>query len=132
MSPTLTPRPPVGLSATQVFLRGLAIALPTVLTLLILMWIASGINSFVIRPISSVVRFSIALAVQKRQVRPAEELVKPDGLPGLPFCERSYLVSPTTRTELLQEIAQADAASREKTIDEVRRLLEKGDGAYFR
>ena len=132
LSPTLAPRPAASLSATQVFLRGLALALPTILTLLILVWIASGINSFVIRPISSIVRFAIALAVENRQVRPAKGMVKADGLPGLPYCERNYLVLPGTRTELLEEIAQTDAASREKSIEEVRRRLERGDLAFFR
>ncbi len=132
LSPTLTPRPPVNLSATQVFLRGLAFALPPILTLLILIWIVSGINGFVIRPISSAVRYSIAHAVQRGRIRPVEGLVKPDGLPGLPFCERNYVVLPTSRVELLEEIAQADAASKEKTIEDVRRRLEKGDAAYFR
>src|SRR5947208_4111682 len=143
MSLTNTPRfssPPPGhpttLSATRIFLRGLAITLPPILTLVILIWIVHGINSFVIQPISSAIRFGIAHAVQKERVRPIKGLVRPDGLPGLPQCERNYLVLPTTRTELLESIGQADAASREKAIENVRRQLEKADPektplAYF-
>ena len=135
-SPTASPPPSIGtpstLSATRVFLRGLAITLPPILTLVILIWIGHGINGFVIQPISTAVRFGIAHAVQNDRVRPASGLVRPDGLPGLPQCERNYLIAPMSRTELLQTIANADASAREKTIEEVRRRLEKDDLAYFR
>lgn len=119
-------------SATRVFLRGLAIALPPILTLVILFWIVHGINTFVIQPISSAVRFSIAHAVQEGRVRTLDGLVKPDGLPGLPHSERSYFVAPSTRTELLEFISKADPESREKTIEDIRKRLEREDLAYIR
>src|SRR5439155_578431 len=101
-TPRFSPPPPghpTTLSATRIFLRGLAITLPPILTLVILIWIVHGINSFVIQLISSAVRFGIAHAVQKERVRPIEGLVKPDGLPGLPHCERNYFVLPATRSQ---------------------------------
>ncbi len=134
-SPSVSPPStgtPSALSATRVFLRGLAIALPPILTLVILIWIVHGINSFVIQPISAAVRYGIAHAVQKDRVRPVSGLVRADGLPGLPQCERNYFVLPKARTELLETIAQADATDREKTIEEVRRRLEKDDVSFFR
>lgn len=119
-------------SGTRIFLRGLAIALPPILTLLILIWIVNGINSYVIQPISSAVRYGIARAVQNDRVRPVSGLVRADALPGLPHCERNYYVSAKDRTEFLETIAKADASSREKTIDEVRRHLEEKELSYFR
>jgi uncharacterized membrane protein len=114
--------PSANLSATRVFLRGLAIAVPPILTLVILFWIAHGINDFVIQPISSAVRFCIAHAVENS--RSLDGLVTSDGLPSLPFCERNYRLLPHHRTELLQRIANADAEHREATIAEVRDRLE--------
>ena len=114
-------------------MRGLAIALPPLLTFLILIWIVSGINSYVIQPISSVVRYGIARAVQNDRARPVSNLVRADGLPGLPHCERNYYVSAVDRTAFLETIAKADASTREKTIEDVRRRLEEKDGpSYFR
>ncbi len=129
-SPSVSPPSagvPPTVSATRIFLRGLAIALPPILTLVILVWIVHGINSFVIQPISAAVRYGIARAVQNDRVRPVSSLVRADGLPGLPHCERNYYVLPAVRTELLEIIAKADASSREKTIEEVRRRLELDD-----
>lgn len=114
---------PSNVSATRIFLRGLAISLPPILTLVILIWIAHGINDFVIQPISSAVRFCIAHAVQN--ARPLEGLVAPEGLPALPFSERNYRVLPAHRTELLERLNKADESSREVAIAEVRSRLEE-------
>lgn len=114
---------PNNVSATRIFLRGLAISLPPILTLVILIWIAHGINEFVVQPISSAVRFSIAHAVHN--ARPLDGLVTPDGLPALPFCDRNYRVLPKDRTELLERLAKADGASREVATTEVRNQLEE-------
>lgn len=114
---------PKNVSATRIFLRGLAISLPPILTLVILIWIAHGINDFVVQPISSAVRFSIAHAVHN--ARPLDGLVAPDGLPALPFCDRNYRVLPKDRTALLERLAKADAASREVATSEVRSQLEE-------
>lgn len=113
---------PNQVSATRIFLRGLAISLPPILTLLILFWIVHGINDFVVQPISSAVRFCIAHAVN--DARPLEGLVAPDGLPALPFCERNYRILPIHRTELLGRLAKADESSREVATAEVRIQLE--------
>ena len=131
VSPTSVGVPPT-VSATRIFLRGLAIALPPILTLVILVWIMHGINSFVIQPISAAVRYGIAHAVQNDRVRPINGLVRPDGLPGLSHCERNYFVFSAARTEFLEAIAKADESSREKTIEDVRRRLEKGEVSFFR
>ncbi len=113
---------PKNVSATRIFLRGLAISLPPILTLVILIWIAHGINDFIVQPISWAVRSCIAQAVEKS--RPLEGLVAPDGLPGLAFKDRSYRLLPEDRTRLLEHLAQANESTRENATNEVRRHLE--------
>lgn len=115
--------PSNNLSATRIFLRGLAITLPPILTLVILIWILHGINDFVVQPISSAVRFCIAHAVERS--RPLEGLVASDGLPALPFCERNYRVLPADRTRLLERLRQADETTREAVTTEIRLRLEE-------
>ena len=81
-------------AAMQFFLRGLAIGLPPVLTLVILIWIAQGLNEYIINPISQTVRFTIALGVENS--RSVDELVKwdiPDGRPSLPYGGTDYIVT---------------------------------------
>jgi uncharacterized membrane protein len=95
------PAPPVkpgsqsvssGRSATYFFLRGVAITLPPVLTLLILLWAVNGFNTYVIQPINTVVRFS--LANWKNDIRTKDQLVSPPrGFPRLENWDRNYLVT---------------------------------------
>lgn len=110
-------------SATRIFLRGLAITLPPIVTLFILFWILHGINDFIVQPISWAVRSCIAQAVVQQQTRPSSELVKPDGLPSLPFRERQYLVANEHRKVLLEELQHATPETREDTTKSVREKL---------
>ena len=80
-------------SATYFFLRGVAITLPPVLTLLILLWAINGFSTYVIQPINTVVRY--ALANLKNDIRTKEQLVSPLGkFPRLEGWNRNYLVTP--------------------------------------
>ncbi|HEY2250703.1 MAG TPA: DUF502 domain-containing protein [Planctomycetaceae bacterium] len=86
-------------SATYFFLRGVAITLPPVLTLLILLWAANGFNTYVIHPINTVVRY--ALANWKNDIRTRDQLVPPPrGFPRLEDWNRNYLVTPDMAEEL--------------------------------
>lgn len=88
-----------GRSATYFFLRGVAITLPPVLTLLILLWAVNGFNTHVIHPINTVVRF--ALANWKNDIRTRDQLVPPPrGFPRLEEWNRNYLVTPKMAEEL--------------------------------
>lgn len=79
-------------SATYFFLRGVAITLPPVLTLLILLWAANGFNMYVIQPINTVVRY--ALANWENDIRTEDQLVAPPGnFPRLEEWNRNYLVT---------------------------------------
>ena len=86
-------------TATYFFLRGVAITLPPVLTLLILLWAANGFNTYVIQPINTVVRYS--LATWKNDIRTREQLEAPPAeFPSLPEWKRNYLVTPLLREKL--------------------------------
>lgn len=123
-----TPNVPRNLTPTHFFLRGLAIALPPILTLVILIWIVNGVNGFVIQPISSAVRYAIAQAVVGQRTRSMEGLVTPDGLPELRAVFRNYRVSPQHRIEALESLAKVDPAQREQARADLARRL--ADGAF--
>ena len=122
---------PKEVSATRIFLRGLTISLPPILTLLILFWILHGINDFIVQPISWAVRSCIAQAVVPQQTRPIAELVKPDGLPPLPSFrerqnrQRQYLVSIEERKVLLHQLDQATLETRVRETEVVREQLKR-------
>lgn len=86
-------------SVTYFFLRGVAITLPPVLTLLILLWAGNGFNTYVIVPINTVVRY--ALASSRNDIRTRGQLVPPSSkLPPLPDWQRNYLVTNDLNSKL--------------------------------
>lgn len=82
----------------QIFLKGLAISLPSILTLVILVWIGRGIHDYVIHPINFAVRYPIAQFTKK--TRPTDELVYWSRLPSLEFCDRRYRITSGLKNEL--------------------------------
>jgi len=98
-APITTPPARKRSSPTYFFLRGVAITLPPVLTLLILLWAANGFNTYVIHPINTVVRY--ALATWKNDIKTKDQLVEPPrGFPSLPDWKRNYLVTHEVAGEL--------------------------------
>lgn len=84
---------------TYFFLRGLAITLPPVLTLLILLWVANAFNSYVIRPLNTVVRYGLAMA--HNDIRTKHQLVpRPPGFEPLPEWQYNYFVTPKLADDL--------------------------------
>src|SRR6516162_8343136 len=82
-------------SATYFFLRGVAITLPPVLTLLILLWAADGFNTYVIQPINTVVRYALASWHNDIRTKVKDHLVSPPrGFPRIEEWNRNYLVTP--------------------------------------
>jgi uncharacterized membrane protein len=73
---------------TQFFLKGLAIVLPPILTLVILVWIGQMIYGYVVNPVTTGVRFVIAELIDKS--RPTEELESAPALPALDYCGTDY------------------------------------------
>jgi uncharacterized membrane protein len=102
----IAPPKPKGKSSSYFFLRGVAITLPPVLTLLILLWAANGVQTYVIRPLNLAVRF--ALATSDNDIRTAEQLAPPPpGFPQLPEWGRNYLVTQQAAEEY-QDVRQSD------------------------
>src|SRR5580704_19747613 len=90
--------PPKKATATQFFLKGLAIVLPPILTLVILVWIGQMIYGYVVSPITTGVRFVIAEVVDKS--RPTLNLVPAPEFPPLPYCGSEYRIPPNAAQEL--------------------------------
>lgn len=85
-------------TATHFLLRGLAICLPPILTLVILIWIASVANQYVMLPMTNLVRFSIASV--KHEIRHEDDLVRVEGQPSLLNWDTRYRVTPGLNTKI--------------------------------
>ena len=96
--PTATAVPPHRRGAAAIFLRGLAITLPSILTVAILLWAAGTVKDYVVDPVSGLVRFSIGQLI--RGDEPAEGLVRPADRPELDYVGRNYLIRPGARDAL--------------------------------
>lgn len=73
------------------FLKGLAISLPPILTLVIVIWVVGLINSYIIVPTTTTVRYSIAYFTNASQ--PRDDFVQMDNLPSLEYCRNDYLIN---------------------------------------
>ncbi len=99
-----------------IFMRGLAISLPAILTLVILLWAASLLNDYIIQPTSNAVRYVIATVID--QSRPLDDLVTLDQQAPIPYCEKSYRVTKRTR-ELYNRFLQGYREMRPETMIEI-------------
>ncbi|QDT93858.1 DUF502 domain-containing protein [Gimesia algae] len=73
------------------FLRGLAISLPPILTLVIVIWVAGIVNDYIITPTTTTVRYCIAYFTDDSQ--PRDNFVEMENLPPLEYCRKDYLIS---------------------------------------
>ncbi|MEZ6067285.1 MAG: DUF502 domain-containing protein [Planctomycetaceae bacterium] len=126
--PTHGPRK--GLMAPLHFvLRGLAISLPTVLTIVILMWIARGVNTYLIYPATSAVKWVLAQPLDK-----SVEIAGLERLPSAPELERvgrNYLVTPSLKDEYVREAARRrGVASTELLPESIDEWLTRQAGVY--
>ncbi len=116
-------------AATRVFLRGLSISLPPILTLLILLWVGRGLNDYIIKPIGDVVRWSIAKGIN--QIQAENDLLPSRGLPPLPHWEDRYRITAALQNrvpEIDEEIAQRqDSDDNEQSRGEVWTALVRED-----
>lgn len=88
-------------SPAYFFIRGLAVVLPPVVTLLILVWIGNMLYSYVVAPVNALVRYSVATLKYGSEIRLREDLVDPPpGLPGLVDWGRNYKLTPDLLAEL--------------------------------
>lgn len=90
------------LTPGRVFLRGLAIILPTVLTLVILLWLSSLLYRYIIVPTNTLVKFVASQVVDLSH--PTTGLYTLSGGPALPYCGTEYRVNATTRDRYLNQL----------------------------
>ena len=85
----------------QVFLRGLAISLPAILTLVILLWLLGGISTYIINPTTTSVKYVIALFLDRSVDPQSADLVRLKDAPPLAFCGENYLITEKLQKEYL-------------------------------
>lgn len=97
MDEELQPDPSGGtpLTPTRIFLRGLAVTLPAILTVVILIWVAQGINDYIIQPATWIVKVTVAQVLD--QSVPSSQLVTLEAAPPLDYCGSDYLVTKELR-----------------------------------
>jgi uncharacterized membrane protein len=103
---------------TQFFLKGLAIVLPPILTLVILVWIGQMIYGYVVNPVTTGVRFVIAEVIDKS--RPTNEFESASSLPPLEYCGSDYKLPPDVARRLTNEI---ETGARKRNGAEVQAAL---------
>jgi uncharacterized membrane protein len=109
--PTETPAPEKTRKSqtTQFFLKGLAISLPPVLTLVILIWVANVLNNYIIHPTSTAVRYTLSQFVERS--RPTDQFVAWERLPPLEYCDRNYRITPKLKGQLQGQVTASAPVS---------------------
>lgn len=111
MSPTSIPPDPVinpeRSKPTRFLLRGLAITLPPILTVVILIWILGAINDYIITPTSTVVRYALAHVIEDSV---KTETLKPwEKLPPIEYCQNNYRITPELKSRLERRLRNEGA-----------------------
>ncbi|NNJ28082.1 hypothetical protein LzC2_41930 [Planctomycetes bacterium LzC2] len=83
---------------TAIFVRGLAITLPSILTIAILLWAAGMLMDYIVNPVSGLVRYSIGQAI--REDVPSANLIRPETRPELDYAGTNYVVRPDAAEKL--------------------------------
>lgn len=104
---TPTPKKSATSRPTRLLLRGLAITLPPILTLVILVWIGRMLYDYIVYPTSTAVRYTIAQFIDGS--RDSDQFVDWASLPELPYCGRAYRVTPELKEELAEVVRPTDA-----------------------
>lgn len=107
-------------TALRIFLRGLAISLPSVLTLVILLWLGSLLHAYIISPTNTLVTFVLAQFVDVSV--PVQNLrTLPEG-PSLPYSQRNYRVTPLEQSRFQQQLREYRESSAGAQPSEERKL----------
>lgn len=121
--------PPHHRSSRHIFLRGLAITLPSILTLVIVLWLGGLIYDYIVYPVSWVVRGIAAHVVDNS--RPRTELVRYERLPPLDYVGRQYLITKAKYASLEERRQEALASGALRDDDPVRwEWVAGGDEQY--
>ena len=98
--PPESPEPPkTVLTPVRIFLRGLAVSLPAVLTIVILIWVVHGVNDNIIQPATWTVKYILSQFVDESV--PSSSLSHLDSAPPLDHCGTDYLVTRSLRSDYI-------------------------------
>ncbi|MEX2288627.1 MAG: DUF502 domain-containing protein [Planctomycetaceae bacterium] len=109
-NPPADAKPKRKTTARHFLLRGLAISMPSVLTLVILIWVARAINDYFIYPVSTAVRYTIARVVDDS--RPAKDVDVLEPAPPLEHVGKRYRVTPELRDNIERDPSAINEAAR--------------------
>jgi uncharacterized membrane protein len=124
-TPTVPNAPPAKKATpTQFFLKGLAIVLPPILTLVILVWIGQIVYGYVVSPVTTGVRFVVAEIIDKS--RPTSEFVSEPTFPPLKYVGSDYRLPPEVAQRYANEV---EASGRNRNNPEW--LQKLADEAYL-
>ncbi len=99
------------------FLRGVAISLPPVLTLVIIFWVFKMVNDYAIVPIGTAVRYSIAIFIEDTVPYKSVKQFPKEQLPPLNFCGRDYLLSVEFENKLRSEGLENGTGQQLETVE---------------
>ncbi|MCG6157491.1 DUF502 domain-containing protein [Rubinisphaera margarita] len=116
------------LTAGKVFLRGLAIILPSVLTLVILLWLVSLLYTYIIKPTNTLVMFAAAQVLDYSH--PLDGLVNLPTGPVLPYSGRDYRVKPAVQDLYLERLRRIRAEEGRIVSEEDRQAALNLDDVY--
>lgn len=117
-------------SARQIFLRGLAITLPSILTIVIVLWLGRLVYDYLITPVSTLVRYAAAEVVDAS--RSPSELFRYERLPPLDYAGRRYLLTKAKVASLEERRANAVAAGTLRADETIPWEWIAGDDEQFR
>ena len=115
----LTPaaEPPHHRTARQIFVRGLAITLPSILTLVIVLWLGRLVYDYIVYPVTWVVRGAAAQVVDASRAR--SDLYRSERLPPLDYIGRQYLLTKAKAAEIENRRQQAIEANELRADDTI-------------
>lgn len=83
--------PAAELTPSRILVRGLAVSLPTIFTIVILIWVLNFVNKYIIVPATWTVKYSMSQLVDNSML--SESLERLETSPPLAYCESGYLVT---------------------------------------
>ncbi|QDT35057.1 DUF502 domain-containing protein [Thalassoglobus polymorphus] len=108
--------PKRALTPTRIFIRGLAVSLPTILTIVILIWVLNFVNKYIIVPATWTVKYTMSQFVDQSVL--SESLIQLETAPPLKYCGTGYLVTKDLREQYRKYVARQQAAIDRRITEE--------------
>lgn len=117
------PRPSKPRHFRGFLLRGLAVVLPPILTIAILIWVASIVNQYILVPVHGTVRYVVAWYIEDSRER--GDLVSPgESLPAIDHWGTNYRITKELQQQLQSPSNESKAITAE--LDRLARQLKEG------